>query len=110
MSNTRFAETSENLLCSISYGNRDGSLGITIGYALDGRSSISGRGKRFDSIPQRQDRLWGHPASYPTSTRGLSRWLKRSESEADNSPPSSPDVKNCGAVPPLPHRTSWRSA
>jgi hypothetical protein len=30
--------------------------------------------------------------------------------EANRSPPSSAEVKNCGAVPPLHHTQSWRGA
>jgi hypothetical protein len=29
--------------------------------------------------------------------------------EADHSPPSSTEVKNYSAIPPLPHTSSWRS-
>jgi hypothetical protein len=32
---------------------------------------------------------------------------KRAGSEADHSPPPSVDVKNDGALPPLPHMSSW---
>jgi hypothetical protein len=31
-------------------------------------------------------------------------------SEADNSPPSSAELKNGRAVPPLPHMSSWHTA
>jgi hypothetical protein len=36
--------------------------------------------------------------------------VKRSRREADHSPPSSVEVKNGGAIPPLPHMSSWRGA
>jgi len=36
-----------------------------------------------------------HPASYPIGTRGLSLGVKRPGSEADHSPPSSAEVKEC---------------
>jgi hypothetical protein len=36
--------------------------------------------------------------------------LKRQGREADDSPPSSAEVKNCGAILPLPHTPSWRGA
>jgi hypothetical protein len=36
--------------------------------------------------------------------------VKRPECEADHSPPSSAEVENGGATPPLPHTFSWRSA
>jgi hypothetical protein len=37
----------------------------------------------------------------------LSPGLKRQGREADHSPPSSDEVKNGGAIPPLPHMSSW---
>jgi hypothetical protein len=35
--------------------------------------------------------------------------VKRHECEADHSPPSGAEVKNDGAIPPLPHMSSWHS-
>jgi hypothetical protein len=35
---------------------------------------------------------------------------KKPEREADNSPPSSVDIKNGGAIPPFLHKSSWRAA
>jgi hypothetical protein len=35
---------------------------------------------------------------------------KEVERESNHSPPSSVDVKNGGAKPPLPHTSSWRGA
>jgi hypothetical protein len=35
---------------------------------------------------------------------------KRPGREADHSSPSSAEVKNGGAIPPLPHMSSWHSA
>jgi len=37
----------------------------------------------------------------------LSSWVKRPERKAGHSPPSSPEIKS-GAMPPLPHTSSWR--
>jgi hypothetical protein len=37
----------------------------------------------------------------------LSPKVKRPGREADDAPPSSVDVKNGGAIPPLPHTSSW---
>jgi hypothetical protein len=34
--------------------------------------------------------------------------VKRVGREADHSPPTSVEVKNSGAVPPLPHTPPWR--
>jgi hypothetical protein len=37
----------------------------------------------------------------------LSLGVKRLGRESDNSPPSSAEVKNGGAIPPLPNMSSW---
>jgi hypothetical protein len=51
-----------------------------------------------------------HPASYAMIMEGTARGVKRPECEADYSSPSSAEVKNSGAVPPLLHMSSWHSA
>jgi hypothetical protein len=50
-----------------------------------------------------------HPASYPLGTGALSSEVKRPGREADHSSPSNPEVKNGGAIPPLPppQMSSW---
>jgi hypothetical protein len=40
-----------------------------------------------------------HPASYPIGNPGVNR----PGCEADHSPPSTAEIKNCGATPPLSH-------
>jgi hypothetical protein len=40
----------------------------------------------------------------------LSPGLKRQEREAEHSLPSSAEVKNVGAIPPLPYVPSWHGA
>jgi hypothetical protein len=40
----------------------------------------------------------------------ISPGVQQSEREGDHSPPTSAEVKNGGAIPPLPHTSSWRSA
>jgi hypothetical protein len=73
---------------------RASSVGIATGYGLDGQGSIFGTGNRFSSNPQSSDRLWDPPgALFPKQ--------KRSVCEADNSHPSSAEVKNDGVIPPL---------
>jgi hypothetical protein len=43
-----------------------------------------------------------HPASYTMGTEAVPPGVKRQGREADHSPPSSAQVKNGGAIPPLP--------
>jgi hypothetical protein len=40
----------------------------------------------------------------------VSPWVQQLGREAVHSPPSTPEVKNGGAVPPLSHMSSWPSA
>jgi hypothetical protein len=50
-----------------------------------------------------------HPARVQWVPRAISQQAKRPEREAAHSPPSTVDVKNGGAKPPLPHMSSWLS-
>jgi hypothetical protein len=73
-------------------------VGVSTGCRLDGRISIPDRG----ASASRQAIL---------STQPPIQWIsgaKRSWREADRSPPSSVEVKNGEAVPPLPNMPSWR--
>jgi hypothetical protein len=80
------------------------------GYGVDGRSSISDRGKRLFLFS-----VASRPALGPTQPPircvpgVLSSGIKRPEREADLSPPSSAEDKNGGAIPPRPHMPSWHS-
>jgi hypothetical protein len=56
--------------------------------------------------PQRPDASGAHPASYSMGNGGED-FLR---GEADLSHPSSAEVKNGGAVPPLPYMSSWHGA
>jgi hypothetical protein len=51
-----------------------------------------------------------HPASYPMGARNSFLGGKAAGGEPDRSPPSNAEVKNGGAIPPLPHTSSCRSA
>jgi hypothetical protein len=51
-----------------------------------------------------------HSASYPIRSGVFPLGANRPGRAADHSPPSSAEVKNGGAIPPLPHMTSWRGA
>jgi hypothetical protein len=45
-----------------------------------------------------------HPVSYPMGTGGSFPWgIKQQRRQADHSSPSSAEVKEGGAIPPLPH-------
>jgi hypothetical protein len=57
-----------------------------MGYELKGWGSISGRGKLFFSIPQRQDGSVSHPAPSPVERGGSSHDGKQPELEADDLP------------------------
>jgi hypothetical protein len=57
-----------------------------------------------------QTGLGAHPASYTMIPESLSLGIKRPEREGDHSPPSSAEVKNGGAKPPLLHMSSWHDA
>jgi hypothetical protein len=66
-----------------------------LGYRLDYRSSIAGRGKEFFSSPPLQDRIWPpppHPIQWVPGA--LSLCVQRSRRESDHSPVSSVEVKN----------------
>jgi hypothetical protein len=68
---------------------------------------IPGMGKILFSTPERPDRLWGHPASFSTESRDSFPGSKGPRREAVNSPPTSTEVKNGGAIPSLHHTSSW---
>jgi hypothetical protein len=57
-----------------------------------------------------QTGVGAHPASYQRVSGEISPSVKGPEREADHSSLSSAEVKNCGAVIPLPHSTSSLSA
>jgi hypothetical protein len=70
-------------------------------YGMDGRVSVPGKTKRCLYTLQYPVLFSGHPASYPTVARSLIFGGKAAGREADHSPPSSAEVKNGGAVPPI---------
>jgi hypothetical protein len=88
--------------------SRDASVGITTGYGLDrGVGFRVPVGSRIISSPSRPNRFWGPHSLLSNGYKGL---FPRGESgmgrEADHSPPSSVQVKNGGAIPPLHHTSS----
>jgi hypothetical protein len=81
-----------------------------MGHRLDGRGSIPGRETIFlFSIASR-------PALGPIQPPiqwvpgAISPEVKRPGREAGHLPPSNAEVKNGGAIPPLPDMSSWRGA
>jgi hypothetical protein len=48
-----------------------------------------------------------HSVQTGSGVHAISPRLERLGREADHSPPSSAEVKNGGAIPPLPHMSSW---
>jgi hypothetical protein len=86
------------------YSCRDRSVDIAIGNELDGPRFDSQQGKEF-SLSSTAFRLALGPTIllYNGHPRVLSSEVKRPRREADHSYLSSVEVKNGGAIPPLPH-------
>jgi hypothetical protein len=92
--------------CYYEHMSQDNSVGIVMGYKLDGQGSIPSRDKRFFSSPVSRPALgptqppvrwvWG-ALSLGGKAAGAWNWPLRSNAE----------VKNGGAIPPPPHTPSW---
>jgi hypothetical protein len=86
--------------------SRDSSVVIVTGYGLHSRGSNPEKGKIFFSTRS-------IPVLRPTQSPiqlilgAISSGLKRPGREAHKSPPPSAEVKNDGAITPLPHKSSW---
>jgi hypothetical protein len=61
------------------------------------------RGKKCSCLHSVQSDPEAHPASYPMSTGGFSLGVMWGRHDANHSPASTSDVKNGGAIPPLPN-------
>jgi hypothetical protein len=72
-----------------------------------GWGSIPGNGKRFLSTPVYRTALGPTQAPIQQAPRILTQ---RSGREADHLPPSSAEIKNGRAIPPLLHTSSWHGA
>jgi hypothetical protein len=90
--------------------SRVSSVGIATCYRLDGRGSVPGRSKRLSLLHRVQTGSGAHPTSYPMGTKGIFSgdkdvgawsWLLISVIT---------EVKNCGAIPPIPHMSLWHYA
>jgi hypothetical protein len=89
-----------------SAGSWDRSVGLVMGYGLDGLCSIPSSA-RFFSSPQCPGRLWGltqPPVQWVLGA--LSPGVKHQECEANHSPPANAKDKKGGALPPLPYMSS----
>jgi hypothetical protein len=78
--------------------NRGSSFGVALGYGV----RFSARARDFSLLRSVKTGSGAHPASYPKGTGALSPGVKRAGRETDYSFPSSADVKNGRAIPPLP--------
>jgi hypothetical protein len=93
---------------------RESSVGIALGYGLDDRGFRvrfpAGTGN-FSLHHRVQNGCGAHTASYPVGTRGSFLAVKRSGSEADHSPPSTAEIKECVELYfHSPSTPSWRDA
>jgi hypothetical protein len=82
---------------------------IATAYGLDDRGSIPGRGKIFPFSTASRPALG--PIQYPPQwvTGSISPGINFPGRETDSSLLSSAEVKNAGAIPPLPRMSSWSS-
>jgi hypothetical protein len=99
----------------------DSSVGIATGYGLDDQGSILGKDTFFLFSTASRPALGPTQPLIQWAQGALSRGVKRKERESGHSPPASDEVsdhlppandevKNGGAIPPLAHMPSWRSA
>jgi hypothetical protein len=79
-------------------------------YGLDGRGSITGRGKIFHFSTASRPVLGSTQPPIQRVSGALSPGVKRPGREAYNSLPFSAEVKNGAAIPLLHLSSSWHSA
>jgi hypothetical protein len=82
------------------------SVSIVTDYRLDGQGSVPRRDGSFLYSTSRPPPGLGRPATCPTGYKAPFPRVKRPRCEADHSPPSSTEVKNYEAIPPLLHTSS----
>jgi hypothetical protein len=87
----------------------DSSVGLGTGYGLDGPGLILGKDKIFLYSTASRPALGPTQPLIQWVLGALSLGVKRKGRESDHSPPSSDEVKNGGAIPPLAHTPSWHS-
>lgn len=64
----------------------------------------------FSLLHRVQTGYGAHPAFHPMGTADSFPSVKHQGCQADHSPPPSAEAKKGGAIPPLPHVSSWHSA
>jgi hypothetical protein len=85
--------------------SRDSSVSFATGYVLGGRGSIPAKPRDLSL----HDRVQTQPLT-EWAPRALSQGVKWPACEAKDSPPSSADVKSCGAIRPFFDTSSWPGA
>jgi hypothetical protein len=90
--------------------SRDSSISIATSYALDSQGLIPDRGKIVIFSITYRSALW--PTQPPSQwvPVAVSAGVTRQEREANQSPRSSAEVKNVGAILPLPQRDKFTSS
>jgi hypothetical protein len=81
------------------------SVGIETDYGAEWPEFKSRQGTDF-SLLQKRLRPTQHPIKWLLGA--TFQGIKRAEREVDHSPPFHDGVKNIEAIPPLPHKSSWR--
>jgi hypothetical protein len=80
------------------YWWRDSSVGVATGYGLNGRGSIPQRGKTYFFLSEASRPSLEPIQAFQFAQGTLSSGIKQPDR----------DVKNCGAMSPFPHTSSWR--
>jgi hypothetical protein len=80
------------------------SVNIITKLGMDDWGSFPGRGGKWFFIITTASRQALRPTHLREALFPRKKWPGH---EADHSPQSSAEVKNCGAVPPIPHTSSW---
>jgi hypothetical protein len=80
---------------------------MPLGYGLDGRVSNLGRGKIYLFSTSSRSALGPTQPPIQWVPGAISPGVKRPGREADHSFTSGAEIKNDGAIPPLPHTSSW---
>jgi hypothetical protein len=90
--------------------SQDSSVSIATGYGLDGWGLNPSTSKILLFSTTSRAALGPIQPPIQWVLGAISPGVKWSEGKADHSPPSSAEVKNGGAIPSLPHMSSWHSA